>query len=407
MSPVVYPVFAPARAPAPDARFGVDQLLWPVERARFAQEYLERKPLVLQRGPRDHHAALLSQSELESFLTIGRPSYSKVFAIDARRPIATDEFVGAHAEIDPLRLFRLMETGATIVCREVEAHFAGLAGLCHSAEFFLNSRFQANVYWAPAGGQAFPAHYDARDVYALQISGSKRWRVYGVHRVLPQRDEHCRDALETTEPTLDITLHPGDALYLPRGFVHLAQATDEASLHVSLITFPTTWADVLADALAQCCADDPAFRAGLPPGFFHDDGALANVFADLAARFAASARLAPALAAARRRLVIGCNPAPPDLRSQARLAERLDQNSEIVADPEALYTIDEEPGVVALRGFGKEIRFAAEAADDLRACLNAPRGRVRELPGRLDPASRLELCRTLVAHGFLLPADAV
>jgi ribosomal protein L16 Arg81 hydroxylase len=48
------------------------------------------------------------------------------------------------------------------------------------------------------------------------------------------------------EPLLDVELEAGDALYLPRGYVHAALTTDVDSVHLTIGVLSTTWYDVLS-----------------------------------------------------------------------------------------------------------------------------------------------------------------
>jgi hypothetical protein len=70
-----------------------------------------------------------------------------------------------------------------------------------------------------------------------------------------------------TKPLLEVTLHAGDILYMPRGFVHEAYTTEEeASLHltIALATHDWAWSTVAAAALSLAGENDEnvaTFRA--------------------------------------------------------------------------------------------------------------------------------------------------
>src|SRR5262249_14176746 len=105
------------------------------------------------------------------------------------------------------------------------------------------------------------------EVFVLQIEGSKHWRFYHCARDLPLADEKAvlaRD--ELPEPTREVTVRPGDLLYMPRGHVHEAFTSDCLSLHLTVGVRIFRWADVLSLALANVSAYDVRFRAALPPG---------------------------------------------------------------------------------------------------------------------------------------------
>ena len=117
----------------------------------------------------------------------------------------------------------------------------------------MSCHVQANVYLTPPGNQGFGVHHDHHDVFAMQVEGSKSWRLDGSAGSPVQQD--C-------------TLAPGDCLYVPRGIMHEALNTgDEPSLHITLGLITTSWADLILEAIAEVARQEPALRRALPPNF--------------------------------------------------------------------------------------------------------------------------------------------
>lgn len=104
--------------------------------------------------------------------------------------------------------------------------------------------------------QGFAPHYDDIDAFILQVEGSKHWRVYPPPT---QADQLARfssaDYLQSElcdAPVIDTTLHRGDMLYMPRGWVHQADAQQEHSLHLTLSTSQhNNWGEILRPALMR------------------------------------------------------------------------------------------------------------------------------------------------------------
>ncbi|MGZ6779247.1 MAG: cupin domain-containing protein, partial [Mycobacterium sp.] len=130
---------------------------------------------------------------------------------------------------------------------------------------------QTNAYITPPTSRGFDPHYDVHDVFVLQTAGQKRWIVHEpVHAdPLPSQPwtQH-RDAIAERvagAPVIDTVLSAGDALYLPRGWVHSAQALETTSIHLTVGVSPVTRLDVARAVLDQF-ATVAAFRTSLPMG---------------------------------------------------------------------------------------------------------------------------------------------
>lgn len=156
----------------------------------------------------------------------------------------------------------------------------------------------ANVYLTPCNSQGFAPHFDDVDAFICQISGRKRWRVYGKRAdgndVLPRASsiDFDRDDMKGCEVIIDTVLTPGDMLYLPRGAIHEAfcvkgeteEVLEGGSLHVTISMFQRwTWADFLLTtferAVRTAALEDVALRRTLPVRFGEFFG-VANVGKD-------------------------------------------------------------------------------------------------------------------------------
>ena len=113
------------------------------------------------------------------------------------------------------------------------------------------------------------------DVFVLQIAGEKHWRIHEPVLTDPLRTQPWTDraaevaAAAEREPVIDAVLRPGDALYLPRGYLHSATALGEISAHLTIGVHPVTrWAaaESALDLVRTLAAEDPQLRGSLPLG---------------------------------------------------------------------------------------------------------------------------------------------
>src|SRR5688500_15103833 len=69
----------------------------------------------------------------------------------------------------------------------------------------------------------------------------------------------------TDEPVIDTVLSAGDALYLPRGWIHSAQALDTTSIHLTIGVSALTCLDVV-HAVVDTLGTVDEFRKSWPMG---------------------------------------------------------------------------------------------------------------------------------------------
>ena len=307
--------------------------------------------------------------------------------------------------VDPDALAAQYADGATLVLNAVHRMHPPVARFCRELAAELGHPTQCNAYLTPGGQhQGFDFHHDTHDVFVLQVSGRKRWIVHEpvVRLPLPSQPAAGGHLVpDGAEPLLDVELEAGDALYLPRGYVHAALTTDVDSVHLTVGVLSTTWYDVLTDALTLA-REDERFRDALPvqpqsriPELLPD---LLRAAADwleglspedveraVAPRLARSVPVEPvsllATAAALR-----------DLTPATALRPRQGLATELRADgDEAVLTVP-----------GRTITLPAFTEAALRRLLAGP-STPGELPG-LDEDSALVLARRMLREGVVLPA---
>ncbi len=184
--------------------------------------------------------------------------------------------------IDTGRVLELFSGGATVVLQSLHRWWPPLARFCGDLEVALGHPLQANAYLTPPGAAGLAPHHDTHDVFVLQVAGIKRWVVCTPVVAAPLAYHRSIHELAAAQPVMfETDLDAGDALYLPRGFVHSAAAQEGTSLHLTLGVLATTVHDVLRRVIDRA-GDDDAFRASLPAGYpFDRDAAVRSVKAAL------------------------------------------------------------------------------------------------------------------------------
>jgi ribosomal protein L16 Arg81 hydroxylase len=209
-------------------------------------------------------------------------------------------------------------------------------------------------------------------------------------------------------------LRPGDALYLPRGYLHAATALGEISAHLTIGVHPVTRfavAEAALDAVRALAADDAALRASLPLGVDLADPAA--VGQDVAGVVAALKdwldRVDPALVAdrVRERTWAQVRPEPVAPLAQSAAAAALDEDTVLRLRPR-LRCLLREPagGRVRLVAGRRTHDFPESARPALAALLAVGELKVGDLPG-VDGDERRALACRLVTESVAVVPDAV
>ena len=310
------------------------------------------------------------------------------------------------------RVLELFLDGHTVVLQGLHRLWPPLIDFAGALTTDLGHPVQVNAYITPASSQGFSAHYDVHDVFVLQVAGEKRWRIHEPVLEAPSRDQPWTDhraavaARAEEPPVIDAVLRPGDALYLPRGYLHAAEALGGVTCHLTVGVHPVTRQHVL-DALLAIAVDEPALRSSLPMGVdLGDPAAVEDDLRETIAVFAERLRTISAVDVATLlgdRLVDSNRPAPVAPLAQAAALEGLDADSVLVSRGHLRYLVTTDGDEVVVRVTDRTLRLPASAAKAVRALLDGERFRVADLPG-LDLPDALELARRLVRESVVVEA---
>lgn len=255
--------------------FDLPSLLHPTAVAEFFDGYWERKPLVIHRNDATFYESLLTNRDLENIISTSDLRYpairlSKDGSYYPPHAYTTDLTVGRltfQGVADVNRISLEYGKGATISLQALHRTWVPLSLLCVRLEEALDYAAHANVYITPGESAGFCPHYDTHEVLVLQIAGRKKWLIDEPPLQLP----HCSQSFESTRPApgpriMETELMAGDALYLPRGYVHSTMTSESHSAHVTIGINVLTWADITREFLPSCL-EMAEYRKALPPGF--------------------------------------------------------------------------------------------------------------------------------------------
>ena len=253
--------------------FDFASLIQPTRFDTFFDEHWERKPLHCRRADPAYYQGVLSDAAFEHIIAKTDLRYPaiqlarhggyfppEVYTRDLT--LGSEVFRGV-PDLDKIRAE--YRSGATIVLPALHRTHEPLGSLCASIEQALGHAVHANAYLTAGNTTGFGPHYDTHEVFVLQIGGKKRWRVYEPPVELPHRSQPFNRSgyAPPASPLLQLELEPGDLLYLPRGYVHAAETSDQHSAHVTIGVTVYTWVELMQE-LRVGHGEDQAIPGGDP-----------------------------------------------------------------------------------------------------------------------------------------------
>jgi lysine-specific demethylase/histidyl-hydroxylase NO66 len=335
--------------------------------------------LVSRRGLRTPFARMVKQgSELNSV------SYTRAGGVGATiaDQVADDKVLAQLAD------------GASLVLQGLHRTWPPLIEFGSDLAAQLGHPVQINAYVTPSQNQGFSAHYDTHDVFVLQISGRKRWLIHRPVLIDPlpeqtwQQHREAVMARAAEAPLLEVTLEPGDALYLPRGYLHSATALGELSIHLTVGVHPINRYSLIRQLLASAAAE-PELRRSLPLGLDLADPSV----------------LAPELRHAARLLTRTTRPAPIAPLQQLRSLAGLTAETPVRVRRGLRIDVREGAEGVRLQLLDRGISLPQSMAAALKLALSGQVFTPAELPG-LDGGEQLDLVARLLREAVLVPAGS-
>ena len=253
-----YPLLRELLAPTPVPNF-FDQY-WP-ERYFHTHGRLERLPTVFR------------ASELANLHTLAARHAGPVTFGKGTLSPRTVEVQGVSAA-------SLYDMGLTVHLSNVEHHLPAMAATLRQLEQELGlpaGCVRASVFASPQA-DGVSCHFDAEDVFSIQLRGSKRFHVAPVTELrnplgmqfgprMPLFDDIYPQAAAGFPRPEDarfetVDMQPGSVLFMPRGTWHRTEA-DTDSLAVSLICAPPSALECLLREMKYLLLQDPEWRRPL------------------------------------------------------------------------------------------------------------------------------------------------
>jgi 50S ribosomal protein L16 3-hydroxylase len=229
--------------PAPDAPAA---LLGGLSPSQFMRRHWQKKPLLI-RAAIPGFEPLLSRQQLFDMAT--DEAVESRLIVRKAQGWTLRQGPLARASLPPLK-----QPGWTLLVQGVDLHLDAAHALLQRFRFVPDARLDdLMISWASDGGGVGP-HFDSYDVFLLQATGQRRWRI-GRQKDLSLQPGVPLKILSHFEPEEEHLLNPGDMLYLPPRWAHDGDAVGGDCSTYS-IGFRAPQRGGLAGELLQRMADE-------------------------------------------------------------------------------------------------------------------------------------------------------
>jgi len=176
-------------------------------------------------------ADLLTWNDVE--LCLNRPELYQFELIDNRTsskieiPEHTKAWIWNRKVQDKEFIFQKIHQGYGLVITNYGFYSENTNHLLTIFEKMFSVNAAIHVYAGLEGASSFPIHDDYPANFIIQVEGETRWKVFKnrisyLHRTGSMNNIVTEDDLEVA---IDVTLQPGDALYIPSRTFHVAYPT--------------------------------------------------------------------------------------------------------------------------------------------------------------------------------------
>ena len=374
-------------------------LVAPVTEEEFRAQYWERQPLVVHRDDPDYYGDLFTLDDFDAAVSRS-PSYIKMndAASGKGTTYKTPTVKGLESVLADMR------DGGSLILEKLERQEPKLGLFCRLLGQELGHTFETDLYLTPPHGKSSIPHWDNVDVFILQVLGSKHWRIENERRIFPIRPYRMGgDGHEFRGDYTAFTVNQGDLVYIPRGFIHIAECGPEASLHISVGLVPVVMEEFLHAIITAAVQRDESLRVALPLGFMHGNGESIVNRARAALRDATDETFLRAVVDQfRDELVQKC---PLDISGQvANFFRPCPLTLEDIVGPRPgivcrIYAGDES---VRLNVGTRSIVFPGFFGEALDVALNTPAFAVRDVKGGLEDEEKIAFIERLIEEGLVV-----
>jgi ribosomal protein L16 Arg81 hydroxylase len=222
-----------------DVPNSLEHLIAPITRAEFIDRYWGNSFVHIP-GPKGRFSNLAPWPQLNRILEEHRLKPPRMRLYQTGQEISAEKYLNfsqsGEATLKAAEFTNLIAAGATLIVDKFDELYRPVKELAIALERIFRIHIQVNLYAGWRTDHGFLVHYDEHDVFILQVTGRKHWKVFNPTRLYPlDKGTDAEPAEKPTEaPIWDGILEDAGFLYIPRGWWHVAYPLDEPTVHLTV-----------------------------------------------------------------------------------------------------------------------------------------------------------------------------
>lgn len=403
----------------------------PLTTKTFIEDYWEKKCLYIKRDNPNYFIDLFSLENLDNILMRGNLVYPTVQIFIKGSQVEKSKYCknwkygkNTYSDlIDTEAILGFFRQGATINLLGLERLFPSINRLNQGLELDSGFPVHTTCFLSPKNSENIPPHYDMVDFFVLQISGSKYWRVWQTDVGLPHAisDRQIKRTYEKGHPALmekcllgEFLLEPGDSLFIPRGFIHETNTTDNHSLHITIGINPHRRFDLLKQVMLETIKElskveyfrsSPSIQVDRGLDSFSNNNI--DMLQSLKQAFVKHSKLEDTLYKASQSLDNQLTSSRYSGRHKqlSLLTKRypLSIDSFLIRRKKMVHHFFEQNEQIIIAYLGKKLLFPLDLKNAVLFICNQDRFLVKEIPIDSNANAKITFARRLIEEGFLIP----
>ncbi|ELS02186.1 Cupin superfamily protein [Xenococcus sp. PCC 7305] len=387
--------------------YKLESLIAPYTIEEFFQHYYEKEYFYISRHDENYYNGILNTQDIDLFFQNQSLQTSGLRVCNKGGEIPASQWRRGLSQIaDNDKLFVLLNQGNTLIINSGNSSIIKLINYCHVLENELNFRLQSNIYITPPDAQGFAYHYDDHDVFIMQTTGTKTWRLYHSPIEIPTKKQNhakfMKGKYELGEPTFEQEIKPGDLLYIPRGLVHDAVTTDQASVHITLGLHPSYRFELLQE-IVNLAQDNLLFRKAIPNPFTpeYQKKAFKAEFKQLCHDFIDNVDIGSLLETKFDNFLASQTSEDQNRFFDSIQVHKLNLNSVLSRRENIVYKLEKDDEEIHVKFYRKTLDFPLFTEFSLQTLLKEDSFAVKDIGGLISENGKIELATKFVREGLL------